>query len=426
MKPRSLSVHLGLLLLAVLPLLGFSARAQPAPPALTIRDLMDAASATYPTLLASRLEARASAEEVVAAERQRWPTISATVESNTGNFRSTPSRGLQIEQVLWDGGRNTALINEAVATADVGFINVYLQQQDIFLQIVSAWQSMVASVQRFEAAQRNQKRLREYQAQMQRRVAAEASPRIDLELADARLLQTDVELTVAQTSMNVAMKRLEQLSGLDNLAHRIAPRGDVPTLDDSRSFSEQLDKTDWMLAASEHPSVAKARIGVELARRRADAKSAESWPQVFVRSYQPIGSTVASPDNSMTTFLGLRYSPGAGFSTLAHAQAMATRIASAEQAIEAAIKEAQQTLQTDQEEFVSARARIHAMEKSVLGAALVLDSYQRQFQGGRKSWQDLLNAVRELAQNEYALADARAAMVGAMFRLQVRMGQPPH
>jgi adhesin transport system outer membrane protein len=53
----------------------------------------------------------------------------------------------------------------------------------------------------------------------------------------------------------------------------------------------------------------------------------------------------------------------------------------------------------------------------------VLVSYQRQFQASKKTWQDLLNAVRELAQNQYALADARASLQGAMYRLQIRTGQ---
>ena len=82
-----------------------------------------------------------------------------------------------------------------------------------------------------------------------------------------------------------------------------------------------------------------------------------------------------------------------------------------------------QTLQSDHLEFVSARARISALEKTVAGSTLVLDSYKRQFEAGRKTWQDLLNAVRELAQNQYALADARASMAGAMYRLKIRMGQ---
>jgi adhesin transport system outer membrane protein len=97
----------------------------------------------------------------------------------------------------------------------------------------------------------------------------------------------------------------------------------------------------------------------------------------------------------------------------------------AQQSVEAAIREMQQTLQNDREEFVNARARMAALEKSVASSALVLESYQRQFQAGRKQWQDLLNQVRELAQNQYALADAQASMVGSMYRLQIRMGQDP-
>jgi adhesin transport system outer membrane protein len=82
-------------------------------------------------------------------------------------------------------------------------------------------------------------------------------------------------------------------------------------------------------------------------------------------------------------------------------------------------------LLSDQEELANTRRRITALEKSVTGSDLVLASYQRQFQAGRKTWQDLLNAARELAQNQYALVDAQAAMMGAMYRLQVRMGQDP-
>lgn len=52
----------------------------------------------------------------------------------------------------------------------------------------------------------------------------------------------------------------------------------------------------------------------------------------------------------------------------------------------------------------------------------MLASYERQFQAGRKTWQDLLNAAREVAQNEFNLSDAQSAMQGAMYRLQVRLG----
>lgn len=397
------------------------AESQPLP--LTLNYLLEAASATYPSLLASRLEARASNEDVSATERIRWPTLSATVESDSGNLRSYPSRSVQIDQTLWDAGRNTARIAESKVLADISLLKVYLQRQDLFLQIVTAWQNMMASSERVKAAKLTLTRLEGYQAQMRRRVQAEVSPPIDLELADARLLQTEVELTTAQTSLHIAVVRLEQLSGEDQLALRI-PKAVYPlTILDTQAFNNQLPDTNWLLVASEHPASAKARLEVLQIRRRLEIKQAEAYPQVFLRMYKPLSAIPGSEDTSVTTFLGMRYTPGAGLSNFVEAQAISTRIASSEQTVDAAIREMQQTLQSDREEFANARLRIVALERSVASSALVLESYQRQFQAGRKQWQDLLNQVRELAQNQYALADVQAAMAGSMFRLQIRMGQ---
>lgn len=390
---------------------------------LTLGYLLDAAAATYPAIQAARLEAKASSEDVSATERIKWPTVSATVESYTGNLRSYPSRAMQVDQTVWDAGRNDARISESKALADISVIKVYLQQQELFLQMVSAWQNMVASNERVKVAQLARTRLESYQAQMRRRVDAQASPPIDLELADSRLLQTEVELATAQTSLQVAVLRLEQLSGEAPLSLRV-PHALYPIkLVDTQAFHRRLAEVDWLAVAREHPAVARARVEVLQLRSRLDAKQAEAYPQLFVRVYKPVGATPVSTDTSTTAFVGLRYSPGAGFSNFVEAQAIGTRIASSEQSVETVIRETQQTLQNDREEFANARVRIAALEKSVTSSAAVLASYQRQFQAGRKQWQDLLNQVRELTQNQYALADAQASMVGAMHRLQVRMGQ---
>lgn len=407
-------------LLALLCTLGPHAQATAT---LRLSDLLDAAAATYPSMLAARLEAKASSEDVSATERLKWPTVSATVESYTGNSRSYPSRAMQVDQTVWDAGRNDARISESRALADISLLKVYLQQQELFLQIVAAWQNMVASHERVKVAQLTRKRLETYQAQMRRRVDAQASPQIDLELADSRLLQTEVELATAQTSLQVAVMRLEQLSGEAHLSLRVPHALYPTTLVDTQTFHRQLSEIDLLSIAREHPLAARARVEVQQLRSRLDAKQAEAYPQLFVRVYKPVGTTPTSIDTSTTAFVGLRYSPGAGFSNFVEAQAIGTRIAGSEQSVEAVIRETQQTLQNDREDFVNARLRIAALEKSVTSSAVVLASYQRQFQAGRKQWQDLLNQVRELAQNQYALADAQALMVGAMHRLQVRMGQ---
>jgi outer membrane protein, adhesin transport system len=415
------------LLVAIL-LVSTAVRAQPTPVTapLTLFELLENASHFYPSLRAARFEARASTEDTTAVRLQRWPTVSFNTESQTGNLRAYPTNVLQVQQTVWDFGRISARIAEAEAAADVSLLNVYLQQQDLFLQIIGAWQSMQAGRERVKVAEGTLERLQTYQAQMRRRVDAEASPRIDLELVDARLLQTEVERTTAKTSLQVAVTRLEQLTGLERLQTRVDTADAMPSLEQTLKFTNLVNNTDWLFIASEGPLVARARAQLKQAEQRLQGKKTEALPQIYVRTYKPLSTIPSSQDTSVTAFLGLSYTPGAGLSTLAEANALGTRISGAKLSVESAMLEMQQTLQSDREEYVNARLRIASLEKAVAGSDLVLTSYKRQFEAGKKTWLDLLNAVRELAQNQYSQCDAQATMLGAMHRLQLRMGEQPH
>lgn len=391
---------------------------------LTLRGLFDMVIDGSPVMRSSRLELRAAVEDVSSVERRRWPTVSTTVESYSGNARSLPARSFQVDQPVWDGGGISAQISEARAVEEIARFKYLSQQHELFLQTVSSWQSLLGSRERMAVAQEALMRLGQYQGQMRRRVDAEASPKIELDLADSRILQTEVELALARASMEVAALKLEQLTGHTGLLMRIDGMPSAPTLVETGGFNDELVRVDWLLVAVGAPSVNKARFEAVQLGHRLSAKQAEGWPQLYVRAYKPIGQgSYSSVDSATTYFAGLKYTPGAGFSTVAEAKAITTRLSGAQESADAALREMIQVLHNDRLDFISARARIAALEKSVSGSALVLDSYKRQFEAGRKTWQDLLNAVRELAQNQYALADARASMAGAMYRLKIRMGQ---
>lgn len=392
-------------------------------PPLSLSELLDNASRHYPSLRAAKVEIQAAAEDIEAIRLQRWPTATVTAESNTGNLRSNPMNVLQVQQTIWDFGRISARIAEADAAADISALKLLLNQQDLFLQIISAWQSMLTAREKVKLAETTLERLRAYQAQMRRRVEVEASARIDLELVDARLLQTDVERMTGQTSLQVAITRLEQLSGLESLIHRVNSAPPMPSLHETSSFTNAVNATDLQSVALKAPTVAKERAIMRQAQKKFDGKKSEAWPQIYVRTYKPLSTIPGNTDTSMTTFVGMSYTPGAGLSTLAEAKALETRLTAAQFSVDLASLEMQQVLQTDREEYINARLRISALEKSVEGSELVLASYKRQFEAGKKSWLDLLNAVRELAQNQYNLADAKASMFGAMSRLQLRMGE---
>ena len=408
-------------LLLGLPAWGQSGAASPSMPPLTVAALYAAAKQTHPLLQAARLEAQAGAIDVAAVERQRWPTLSAVVESDTGSPSAPPSHSLRVQQIVWDGGLVSSRVTEAQNQVIISKLRVELQQRQLFLQITSAWQAMLAAHARVQVAQKTMDRLKVYKDQMQRRVDAEAASRIDLVLATSRQLQTQVELDSAQRNLKVALLKLEQLSGESNLRQRLPSLAPFPGLPQAAPFIDQLQQTDWVDVATRAPAVQIALGDVASARNRLRSKEAERWPQLYVRLDLPLGNNYLNASNSVVAFAGLSYAPGAGFANFVEAQALSTRVNKSAQGVEAAMKEAEDSLQSDREEFINAYAQITALEKSVAGSDAVLASFERQFQANRKTWLDLLNQVRELAQNEYALVDAQASLVGARLRLELHM-----
>lgn len=388
---------------------------------LSLAYLLDQAAQAHPTLQAARLDVRASAEDLQAVQRQRWPTVSAVLETKSTNTTVTSTRALRLEQNLWDGGRTSARIREAEANISVNEARIYIQNQTLSMQIVNAWQNLLSADGRIQVARDTLDQLDKYRQQMTRRVTADVSPPIDLELVQSRILQTEVELTQARNARQIALGKLEQYSGVEGLS-RLQQRAPVaPGLAQTEQAANQLAALDWFDVASQHPDVHKARKDAQVAQQRIDAKRAEQWPQVYLRLDQPIGST----NNDLTGFVGLRYTPGAGLATGVEAQALASRAASLEQTVDTAMRNVLEAMYADRDELSTSRTRMLALDKSVQGSRNVLESYGRQFTAGRKTWQDLMNAVRELAQNQYNLVDAHAGMVSAMYRLQIRTGQSP-
>lgn len=413
-----------------LSLLGFALQGAPAwsqtrpPQPLTIEALYAATNQSHPLLQAARMEAQAGTIDVNAVERQRWPSVSAVVESNTGSTTSLPSHSLRVQQIVWDGGLVSSRVTEAENQVIISKLKVQLQQKQLFLQVTNAWQSLLAAHARVQVAQKTMDRLQAFKVQMQRRVDAEASSAIDLVLANSRQLQTQVELDAAQRNLKVALNKLEQLSGEMNLRQRLPSLAPFPSLSTAAPFADQLQRVDWMDLATRAPSVQIARSDVVSAHNRLRTKEAERWPQLYLRVDKPVGNNYIGTNNSTVTFAGLSYTPGAGFANVVEAQALSQRIAKSEQGVDAALKDMQETLQNDREEFLNAYAQIAALEKSVSGSDMVLASFERQFQANRKTWLDLLNQVRELAQNEYALVDAQASLMGSRLRLDIHMDTP--
>lgn len=65
-------------------------------------------------------------------------------------------------------------------------------------------------------------------------------------------------------------------------------------------------------------------------------------------------------------------------------------------------------VRSDFAQWVSAAQRSAMLASVVSASENVADSWSRQFSSGRKTWQEVMNAAREQAQNEVQLGDVQA------------------
>lgn len=384
--------------------------------AISLSDMLRAASETHPTIQAARQSVNAANDDVDVARRRYWPTFSASIEAGTTNSVEAPTRLLRAEQTLWDFGLNSATVKVSERAVDVAGAALGAQRQNIALQVVDALRALQAGYGRIRVSEEMLKSLGLNEAMMMRRVAGELSTNIDLDLVRSRILQSRVELTQAQTSVQVSITRLENLTGIKDLKSALSKPPPLPSKAQLEKRFQLIEQSDWDVVANRQPAVLRAVEEMRQGNERINVKAAESRPQIYARLDQAVNNR-----RDTAAYIGIRYSTGAGFANLVEERALASRALALEQMAQAARIEARQTLDVDADDLRDNRLRAQSLDAAVQGAQRVFESYERQFTAGRKTWLDLMNALREVAQNSYSLVDANAAQAAALNRLQLRV-----
>jgi outer membrane protein, adhesin transport system len=394
------------------------------PPA-QLEAMMARAVQRYPSVLAAQAEARSAQEGVESAKWQRFPTLSWQTEGNDDSGQAAST--LRLQQPLWTAGKITAQIEQAGFSTAAAKAHTLDVQTQTALRVLEAWQNSLNTGGKIHVFDQTLALLTRFEGLMQRRVAAQVSPSIDLEQLNARLLQSRSDVKSLQASQRIAHARLEQLTGAP-LAE-VAGSG-ASDLDQLEALSDALVKNstalasissqDHKAAAAQNAIVRKAEQEALAARAQLAVVKAEAWPQLYARWQKEYGRDNPDPAH---VFVGLQYTLGSGLANRSQAKAAAYRAESLEMARESALSEVAESLQADQEDISNAIARAPLLHASIQTAQAVLESYERQFVAGRRGWLDVLNAAREVHQARLSAVENRVGLLGASVRWQLRMGQ---
>ena len=145
-------------------------------------------------------------------------------------------------------------------------------------------------------------------------------------------------------------------------------------------------------------------------------------PKVVVGVQSVVGSLYANQDRTRA-YLALQLQTGAGLSGLSAVETAVARKQAAQDAILTLERQLIQQVKSNWTEAQALSEQLEPVRALLAGSDKIVASYLRQFQVGRKSWLDVLNAQRERVQANYGLADVELPFLLLKVKLMLQSGQ---
>lgn len=373
-----------------------------------LRLMVERAVETHPSIAVASATARAAGADVRAARWQRFPSFSVE-----GLLLDQPGNAMQaqavVDQPLWTGGRISGSINRAnaredaaLAAYDEAVLTIALSTAQAFFE-VHRWRERAAILSQ-SLDQHNG-----MVATMERRHAQEISPLSDLELARSRALQIEQQIYQARAQEGAASSRLRELVGDPFLMIGAAPQ------------SPQA----WPVFADENVISQVLAYSPALKRLRFDAQAVDAEARIARASILPQLSGQYSYSDNFGHRVGLvlKAQSDGGFSRFAAADAARERVQASELQISSGERQLRDQTFALLREYESATARLAGSQAASGSAQRVMESYMRQFTSGRRTWLDVMNAVREATSAETDVVEARISAQSSLTRILLLSGQ---
>lgn len=369
---------------------------------------IDRAVHTHPSVDVARAGAQAAGVDVYAARWQRFPTLSVEgllLDQSTNKLQAQAV----VDQPIWTAGRISGSIDRASARENA---SLAAYDEAVLAVALSTSQAFFDVYRLRERAKIISVSLQQHNSMvetMQRRVEQQVSPSSDLDLARARALQIEQEFFQVQAQERSALSRLREWMG--DAAFDVSGELTFPTVWPRFEDSDVLN-----MAIDYSPQL--RRLSFESESAKADVQIAKSvtLPQLSAQySYsEALGNRFG---------LVLKLQSEGGLSKFSEAEATKIRAQSTQFQHEVAARQLRDQLFSALREYDSFTKRIVNSASASESTKLVMESYMRQFTSGRRTWLDVMNAVRESTAAETDALDVRVGGEASLVRILLLSGQ---
>jgi adhesin transport system outer membrane protein len=364
----------------------------------------------YPSANSARAALRAANSDVKAAKLQRFPSVSANLaylNASNGAPAATPQIGVELP--LFTAGRIGAEIRRAKAVEDVSSASYVETVQTLALTLSDTYFQIAQLAEREKLLMESLAAHNKLVTTMENRVQQEVSPLADLELARSRTAQVEQDANITRAQKLTALRIFAELVAQADYDIGPTPRFDERwTIDSPETLENQ--------AVTYDPRLRRLTSSIDVARAEYDARRAAIFPQLNAQySYDTFYKSRAG--------LVVRAQAAGGFGQISTANAARIRIQGAFEDERVANQELRRIVANDVITFEAARSRASISLRAADTALSVSESYVRQFIAGRRTWLDVMNALREASTAQIGRSDAQVTAMAAAVRLQLRSGR---
>lgn len=380
-----------------------------------LAELQERISRTDPSINAAAMARLAARAEVSGARWARFPSVGVGFGVENGANRFTPT--FEVSTPIWAGGTlagNLRRSKEVLSSRNAALEEVALA---LAVEVNALYYQYKNSTALLGIYQESLEDHAELVQTMERRVSREVSPLADLELARSRYAQVEQEMSAVLSQQLTALELLRELAADPDLEIG------GPIL-----YEAQEQSVDWFDASSSaveySPTLRRLLYSANAAFAEKSIARGALLPRIsaYYRYNETTGGSVG---------LGTTIQTGNGLSQFSAIEAADARARQVQNDGELAARQLRQDIQSTLTNLEAARRRAEISISATQNAARVSESYKRQFITGRRSWLDLMNALREdlgarlsqqQAENTTMLLNARLALLTGRWRLSANNG----
>lgn len=387
-----------------------------------IEQLIELTITQHPTIQSIQAEQQVTELQTTMAKAQRYPTLSTQSQYNQdGQF----SHQINIRQTLWSGGQIRSDIQQAQYKNEASQMAILEQKYQIAKSTIDVWQTYIQADSVSVIYKTIIQDLHRFKAMMQRRVQQGVSAPIELELINNRILLAQTQYDSALEQKRVAQLRLLYLIGKDthqqhalfrhnhDLKHQLMQQAEADLATIKHKIMHQYQ--DYTV---QHPTSSKLDYQIKAQQQQLESTKAQRYPTIYTQwshEYRP--DTTRQHEQSFS--IGMSFNTGAGLSKWVEPKINLAQIESLKANQQASQRQIEENLQTQYQQFIHDYQQIKLLKLAIKDSQMVSESYQRQFLVGRKSWLEVLNAVREHMDYQAQLIQFESSFLAHYYKLKV-------